>query len=68
MNTKATNIPDEATEPERLEAWADRATTEAQQVGGARSVTFLVRASEARRCAANLRAMRAARMRYSQAY
>lgn len=59
-------MPDEATEPERLEAWAREQSRQAKDLSGRAAIRLVVMAADAKRAAANLRAMRSARMRYSQ--
>lgn len=53
----------EANEPERLEQRAAWYSKQAVESDAARKITFVLLACEARRYAANLRAMRAARLR-----
>lgn len=62
------NIPDAATEPERLEARAAAWRAEFQTAAAGRRVQLLEWISRANQAAAHLRAMRAAQMRYSQTY
>lgn len=53
----------EANEPERLERRAEFYSQQGREADAARKIGFVLLACEARRHAANLRAMRAARLR-----
>lgn len=66
--TRVLKIPDAETEPERLEARAADWREEFQTANPARRRQLLDWISRANQAACHLRAMRAARMRYSQGY